>query len=210
MGGFERHIREAIELNRRRAPLYAEASAGVSLAISRSLIRRERMLLPFARWLDGRAEGYRRAGIPIMDELFVSMSGAPSFLARTPPSLPTRDPTDIRGMVRALRRAARDGGLPGALPLLDAELVRLTADAGCWCMLRHLLESARRVASCSAPHAERARQAGLPSPLWIHRLLFRLHLLGLPGAAALDLRALPLQRAGIPILCRDLPPIELA
>ncbi len=208
-GAFERHLREAIELNRRRAPLYAAASAGASLGLSRRLIRWEIALLPFARWLDGRAERYRRGNIGLLDDLFVPMSDVLPFLARGDSSIPSLPPPNPRAVARPLRRAVRERGLPAAIPLIDAELERLANDPGCWCMLRHLLESARRVSYYSTSHAERARQAGLPSPGWMHRLLFRLHLLGLPPATRLDIRALALQREGIPILCRDLPPIPL-
>jgi hypothetical protein len=207
VGPFERHIREAIELNRRRAPLYAEASAGVSLRISRSLIRSERLLLPLARWLDARAEKYHRAGVPIMQDFFVPMSSAPPFAARAAPPRPTIAPPDARALRRSLGRIARHRGLAAAAAAIEQEVDRLAADPACWCMLRHLLESAHRVAVCAAPHADQARQAELPSPLWIHRFLLRLHLLGLPAAGKLDARALPLQLEGIPILSRDLPPI---
>ena len=108
-GGFERHIREAIDLNQHRAPLYAEASGGLSLVVSRGLIRRERALLPLARWLDRRAERYHRAGIPLMDELFVPMSGALPSLARTDPSTPTLPRPAGRELARRVRAASRKG-----------------------------------------------------------------------------------------------------
>lgn len=207
MGPFERHVREAIELNRLRAPLYADASAGVSLRISQRLIRRERLLLPVARWFDRRARRYHDAGIPLMEELFVPMAGAPAFVARAPTVSASLAPPDPRRLRRALRSAVRAGGLVAAARGIEAELQTLAADPGCWCMLRHLLESAHRVASLAGPHTDRALRSGLPSPLWIHRLLFHLHLAALGSATDLDSLALPLQREGIPILCRDLPPI---
>jgi hypothetical protein len=206
-GAFERHIREAIELNRRRAPLYAEASEGVSLPLSRALIWRERLLLPFARWIDRRAERYRRAGIPLMDELFVSMDDAAPFLPLVAVEPPRGAPPDPRIIAGRLREAFRRGGFSSAADLLDRELDRLAADTAYWCMSRHMLESARRICSVGPEHVERSLSVGLPSPEPIHRLLFRLHLVGLSSAHRLDARAYPLQRRGIPILCRDLPPI---
>lgn len=206
-GHFERHIREAIELNRRRAPLYAETSAGVSLVISRRLIRRERFILPLARWLDRRAEPYERMGIPIMGEIFVDMASAPAYSSRQsfpPPHLSSPLPA---ALARRLRRTYSAEGFPGTTRMLHAEVERLDADRGYWCMTRHLLESARRVCSCAERHRLAAAGAGMPSPEWMHRLLLRLHLAALGDAARLDTRALPLQRDGIPILCRDLPPI---
>lgn len=57
-GAFERHLREAIGLNESRAGFYASMSAGASLAVTRRLVRIERMLLPFAHWMDRRASKY--------------------------------------------------------------------------------------------------------------------------------------------------------
>lgn len=207
MAGFERHIREAIELNRRRAPLYAAASQGASRPISRGLVRAERVLLPFARWLDRRALRYDRAGTPILDDLFVSMSTVPEFSARVPAYPPPRLSPDLRALRRSLR--GRVSGIPDAevTAALQREIDRLAAEPHYWCMLRHLLESLRRIAAFAPHHEAEARAAGLPSPLWIHRLLFRGHIAVLGAALRLDRRALPLQQRGIPILCRDLPPI---
>jgi hypothetical protein len=208
MGPFERHLHEAIELNRRRAPLYADASAGVSLPLSRALIRRERILLPFARWLDRRGEPFARAGIPLLDELFVSMDGAASCTPRgaTPPD-PRLRLIPSRILARDLKLAWRSGGPPAAAERLERELDRLAAEPQYWCMTRHMLESALRICRMQPRHLAAARAAGLPSPAWIHSLLFRLHRMGIGAAARLDARALPLQRAGIPILASDLPRI---
>lgn len=205
---MEQHLRDAIELNRQRAPLYAEASGGESLRITRKLIRQERLLLPVARWFDSRARRYQRAGIDVMGDIFLPMSRAPCFLVQSAPSPPTIDPPAPGRLRRVLRQTVRKCGFIAAATTIDAELKRLAADPDYWCMIRHLLESARRVAVLAPSHAERARHAGLPSPLRIHRLLFQLHLLGLKRASDLDALALPLQRRGVPILSRDLPPIE--
>ncbi|HEX6070192.1 MAG TPA: hypothetical protein VFZ18_10210 [Longimicrobiaceae bacterium] len=206
-GPFERHIREAIELNRRRAPLYADATAGVSLSLSRSLIRRERMLLPLARWLDRRDARYAAAGVPVLGELFVSMLDAPAFLPRVPVVPARTTPAPARALAAGLRRAWRRGGFVAAADALEQELDRLSGDPAYWCMRRHMLESARRLCHAEPRHVAAAHAAGLPSPAWMHRLLLRLHLAGLPAAARLDAKAYPLQARGIPILCRDLPSI---
>jgi hypothetical protein len=74
-------------------------------------------------------------------------------------------------------------------------------------MVRHLLESARRVAELAPAHAAQAAALDLPSPLWISGLLLRLHLFGLAQAARLDAQAFPLQCRGVPILSSDLPAV---
>src|SRR5215207_3680309 len=79
VGPFEHHLREAIALNRERAPRYAALSDGASRPISRGLIAAEYLLLPVARWFDRRAASYHRAGIPLLEDLFVPMALTPAF-----------------------------------------------------------------------------------------------------------------------------------
>ena len=59
MSAFERHLREAIALNRERAPKYAAISGGATRPISRALISAELALLPVARWFDAAARAER-------------------------------------------------------------------------------------------------------------------------------------------------------
>lgn len=78
-GVFERHLRDAVRLNRDRAPRYAELSDGRSRSVSRQLIATEILLLPLARWFDRRVRVYHRAGVPVIAALFVSMDTTPPF-----------------------------------------------------------------------------------------------------------------------------------
>lgn len=205
MGPFEAHLREAIALNRARAPEYAARSHGASRIISRRLINAERMLLPVARWYDRRAAPYHRAGVPLLDALFVSMQTAaaddPLPADNGVLDVPAPDPRRLR---RRIREAFRAGSFETAASALATEL-SLLGDRRVNCMVRHLLESAHRL-TLLAPVGIAASQArGLKSPEWLLATLLRLHLLGLGRAAALDTRARPLQAKGIGILANDLP-----
>jgi hypothetical protein len=208
-GPFERHLREALELNRRRAPLYADLTGGQSLPVSRGLIRTERFLLPVARWFDRRAEPYHLAGIPLLEEAFVSMD-------RTPEYLPYRQPSSTRPLLRPhggriarqVRRGYRRKGFPGAAATLEHHLGLLAAEPSYHCMLRHLLESALRIALLAPEHDRLARERGLRSPLWISSLLLRLHLWGCGSSVRLDARAAPLQARGIAMIGQDVPPVD--
>lgn len=207
-GPFEAHLRDAIGLNRERAPRYAALSSGASRSISRSLIAAEWLLLPVARWFDRRAAPYECAGIPLMQDCFVPMSGVPPFAVSCPcPSepVPPAPATPFRTR-RRIRSAFRTGSFPAAAGAIEAELRVLEAAPG-HAMLRHLLESARRIATVAPGHIARAEILGLPSPALLLSRLLLLHLLGLETAALLDRRAHLLQRQGIPILAQDLPPI---
>jgi hypothetical protein len=207
-GPFERHLREALELNRKRAPLYAAITDGESEPISRSLIRMEWMLLPVARWYDRRAVPYHNAGIPLLEDAFVSMTETPRFLRYREPS--PRTPArrlDGAATARGVRRAFRERGFEGATARLKEDLHLLDDEPSFHCMTRHLLESTLRIALLADQHAQDAAGRGLPSSIGISTDLVRIHLWGIPSAVRLDRRAAPLQRRGIPILCQDVPPI---
>jgi hypothetical protein len=198
---------DAIALNEARAPLYSSLTNGASLAISRRLILTERALLPVARWFDRRARRWERAGIPILEEIFVPMASAPAFTGRGKELRGVGNaPLDRSVRQRVLRRF-RDAGFEGAALALREAIDVLNAEPGVDCLTRHLLESARRVALLAPGHIRAARDRGLASPRWMLSLLLRLHLWGLGRARELDAAARPLQARGIPILAQDLPPI---
>lgn len=207
-GPFEAHLRDAIALNRERAPRYAALSHGASMSISRSLIAAEWLLLPVARWFDRRAAPYERAGIPLMQDCFVPMSDVPPFMASRPwpPAASPPAPATPSRSRRRIRSAFRNGSFAAAADAVEDELRVLAAAPG-HAMLRHLLESARRIATVAPAHVSAAEVQGLPSPAPLLGRLLLLHLLGLETAMRLDRRAHVLQRQGIPILEQDLPPI---
>ena len=209
IGAFEQHLRDAITLNRARAPRYAQLSGDASLPISRALIAAESALLPVARWFDSAAEPFHEAGIPLLHDIFVPMSTAPAFvesrlMSAAAQVVPRARPKDIR---RRVRRAYREGSFPAAAAVLDEELAVLALEPEANCLLRHLLESAARLAVLAPEQIAMAQSRGVRSPVPILSRLLSLHLWGLGAANALDRRALPLQRRGIAILAQDLPPI---
>jgi hypothetical protein len=211
MGPFEEHLREAIALNRLRAPLYAEATGGASTAISRMLISSEILLLPFARWVDGRAEPFHRHGVPVLHDIFEPMSKLPPFVLKRPSAsgVEIRAVPRFRGAAtrRDALRALAGGGIPAAEAVLQRDLEAIAPFPGVLCMTRHLLESAIRICAVAPSHVESTLRAGLPSPLRIHRLLLRSHLIGLEFGMLLDRRATPIQQAGVAIICQDVPSI---
>jgi hypothetical protein len=206
-GAFEQHMLDAIALNEARAPLYSALTDGASLAISRRLILSERSLLPVARWFDRRARRWERAGLPILEELFVPMGTTPAFAERSKES-PGPGNAALDGSVRRrVMRAYRDDGFEGAALALHHAIESLSVEPGADCLVRHLLESAYRLAVLAPRQIDAARERRMASPRWLLSLLLRLHLWGLGQARDLDARARPLQARGIPILAQDLPPI---
>ncbi|HEX6368882.1 MAG TPA: hypothetical protein VF006_08115 [Longimicrobium sp.] len=206
---MERHMRDAAKLNRERMPLYAALTEGRSRGISRRLIWAERLSIPVAWYVDRRARPFQRAGIPVVCDDFVPMAETPAFRERIdhPPPLSAFAPSDARRIRRAITRARRDGGFPAVSAAVEHELARLEGTPGFHCMVRHLLESALRIANQAPLYEARARELGLRSPAGVSRMMLDLHLTALAEAAALDRRAAPLQARGIPIVCQDVPPI---
>ena len=159
VGPFERHLREAIILNRERAPRYAALSGGSSWPVSRRLIAAEILLLPVARWFDWRAGRYHRAGVTLLEPLFESMAQAPAFGSLTSVGNLTMPAVRLRpaSMRRRVWQAYRSGGFPFAATALERELAGLDANTMRNSLVRHLLESSHRLATPapdrSAPRA---------------------------------------------------------
>jgi hypothetical protein len=207
-GGFATHLREAIELNRARLPRYAALTGGRSAGVSRRLILAERLALPVAWYIDRRARRFQAGGVPIAVAEFVPMSGVPEFRdSFDPPSLRDFSPLDWRALGRSLRDAGSVGGFAAVHESADRALDALEREPRFHSMVRHLLESVRRVAVLAPRHESAAAAAGLPSTRPLSSLMLRLHLLGLGPAARLDAQAAPLQAEGVPILFQDLPRI---
>ncbi len=207
---FQRHLRDAISLNQRRLATYSEWTGGASETVSRRLISAERAALLSAWYVDRRARRFQEAGLTIGCAEFASMSLTPP-LGATPPPAPVSSPEagpDADSLSAALRRAYGAGGFDAVASVADRTLAELSVAPDYHCMVRHLVESVWRVATLAPLHAEAAEAAGLPATLPLSELLLRLHLAALAPGADLDRDAAPLQRAGVPILCRDVPPLR--
>lgn len=207
-GPFETHLREAIALNRARAPRYAACTGGRSRAVSRRLVASESFLLPAARLLDRAAFRYHAAGVPLLDALFVSMEETPAFGCGAPrPLPPAYAAPDPRAQRRALVAAYWRGGFAGLGDALGASLDGRASAPHVDGMTRHILESLRRLAGLAPHAAASARQHGLASPAWLVGVLFVGHLAALGFAARLDARARPFNLGGVPIVVGDVPDI---
>lgn len=207
---FQRHLGEAISLNRRRSPTYAEWSDGASRDVSGRLIALERWALLGARYVDDVVRPFQRAGLTIGCAEFVSMSLTPPLGRQRPgpPAEAYRPGPSADSVTAAILEGYGRGGFAGVAAAADRTLDTLAAAPDYHCMVRHLVESIWRVATLAPAHAAAAEAAGLRSTLPVSRLLLRLHLAALPEGARLDREAAPLQEAGVPILCRDVPALR--
>lgn len=209
-GCFRAHLEEAIALNERRRPLYSALSQGRSEAVSDTLISSERMSLLFADQVDTGAATLQAAGVTIVCDEFIPMSEAPEFQERfdfEPAPLADLRAVDGQALTEQLQTAFDEGGFAALSELCDSVLADYESPRAYNCMLRHMLESLRRIADYAPVHAAQARELGLQGALELSDTMVRLHLVALAAAATLDEQAAPLQAEGLPIICRDVPHI---
>jgi hypothetical protein len=207
VGPFEAHIREALHLNRQRARYYAAITNGASNVVFRRYIFSERAVLPAAAWFDRRSAPYHAAGVPLLSSVFVSMGAVPDLTGAIEPRHDDGWSPDVVRIVRNLRSAFRRGGFCKLAQASD-ECLQTLADRP-WrdCMLRHQVESLRRVANVSPINVRHSISLGLASPEPLLNQLVRFHLQGVRLAPWLDKPALPLQVSGVAVLANDLPHI---
>ncbi|MES2963646.1 MAG: hypothetical protein V4760_07120 [Bdellovibrionota bacterium] len=212
---FRNHLREAIVLNLERRPLYAALSGGQSKAISDRLVLLERLALVSSHLtndFDELDRVYRKAGIQVLCEDFMTMAKTPAFKPRFDGRLPRAssfrdyEPSDMK---TRLKLALKNDGFTGVKVEAELWLAFLSTEPKLHCMMRHTLESIVRVAILAPRHAEKARKLGLPSPEKLERRLIESHWTVLGQIHRLDRKALPLQVEGLPIICNDVPSLSL-
>lgn len=209
---FSDHLREAKALNLTRAPLYSDLSGGESESISRQLIFGENLVIFFwAPWIDARAAKYQQEGINIVCDEFVSMKKAPAqpfALEKNPPKLETYVKPRLEALQSQIRTALAVQDFSLISQLLSAKLRELETERAFNCMTRHVLESMLRISNLAPRQALRAQLKNLPSTSHLSASLIEGHLLGLLPSRRLDMQAAPVQAMGVPIICKDVPPIS--
>lgn len=209
---FENHLKEAVQINQLRAPLYSELSQGKSLMVSRQIINFEESLIFFnhlffanyEKW----AEPYNEKGIPILCEYFVSMKNVPSFIPKYQNGSPfAKDYLEIDPYIlaRNLSYIKKKHGLQALDEELQKWLLLLEKEPRLNCMLRHVLESIKRIIQFLPSQELRASNLNLSSPRWIAEKLISSHIMMISNFVKLDELAAPLNIEGLPILCQDVP-----
>lgn len=211
---FREHLREAMALNQERLEGYSRVSGGASREISKRLIEMEQRMLfysnlftPYDRW----ARTYEAKGIGVTCDSYVPMSGTPRFLAKDPRGviapgarMNVREVVDRGALWSAYRQGfaaiSREG---------ERQLLELKRQPRMNCLTAHFLESIVRIARLAPRHERQAKAAGLESPTWVHQKMIWGHLFFLRNSMDIDADAAALNVKGIPILCRDVPPIPI-
>lgn len=204
---FSAHLREAIAVNRARAPRWAALTNGRTRLVSRLLVASEYATLPVAWHLERQARAAGSEALEALNRCFVPMGDLPPVTRAAPADAPaavrSRRSTATATWRSAATAAWRADAPDVALAASRAMLHELAEAPGTLCMRRHLAESAARVAAV-LQDTDRSRAAR--EVVW--SVLLR-HGMGFHVGDRLDDLALPLQRDGIPILAHDLPAIPL-
>jgi hypothetical protein len=208
---FESHLVEAMDLNKKRRPMYAALSGGESLRITDGLLALESKMLAISSTVvnyDRMAKPFEERGIRVTCDSFIPMSQTPAFRGHwglPDPSIHKLPSLKIQARLwLALAQGSREF-VKESKEILE----ELSVEPRIYCLTRHFIESSARIAALIPIHMDEARRAGLASPAPIHRQMIRGHLYLLQSAINLDRRALPLQKQGLAIICGDVPPIPI-
>ncbi len=210
MQDLRKHLKDAIEINQTRMPLYAEASNGQTLKFSKKLIKAEKWALWGTHIFDNQGDKLQSRGIPYIKSEFVDMKHTPSFSLHYPPSIDFTRPhaeITIDSLKKDLKKKIQTKNHDGIVVLCDDHLQRLDSQLHVYCMLRHLLESMRRIAYMIPFHHESCKNQNIVFPEQYSYYLLKIHLLLLKPSKSLDENVVPIQQKGIPFLFQDFPHI---
>lgn len=209
-----RHIEDAMRLNEERKPLYAALSNGESVKVSEALIQFEKNLIWQSKFGDLVSYPFQAAGIPILCSDYISMEKTPAFANQFAQGVPQAQdfvPAPLKGIKESLEKAIDKKDYAQIVKIADTYIVTLEKEPRFNCMVRHFIESLRRVAGL-APQYQKMTDSTVAS--WglrfISQKTLKGHLEFLDEAARIDKLAVPTQIKGIPILCQDVPAIPPA
>lgn len=209
-----RHIDDAMMLNHARAPVYRALSAGKSTAVSEAMISFEKDLLRGAKIADAVAFPLHLQGIPILCSDYVSMSETPAFRPTykngAPNMLQFKRPP-LQSLKDSLSVALKYNDFDQMVEISTRAIHELEKEPRFNCMVRHFLESIRRVAGL-APQYQMMTESKLSAGTakFLSKKILSGHLKSLDEAGHIDLLAAPIQVMNIPIVCQDVPHIPVA
>ncbi len=206
---YYEHLDDAIKINQQRKVMYRELSDSRSLSISNLLILGESLSKLVARYFDYKARPYRREGIPLFCDDFVSMELIPDFrnFDPNPDSIELYIRPNTYLMKKELRQAYKRGGFLALKKRVHQYYLDLSFTKTYHAMMKHVLESITHSAELAPDYILMAREKSLKNP---KKLIWRFingFIMSLSFAAILDHKAAPLQADGLLIITQDVPQI---
>ncbi len=199
---LKEHLNEAIALNRLRRPLYAQMSDNKSVAISNWLIFSEKIARLFSGGLDRRTLPYQKAGIPIICNDLRSMNDAPAFSSIIKPLSYDFRKTNVREYRRKLKKLK---DFDQIVKVSEEFINEVKPEREMHCMVLHVAEAIERAARNAPGYIEQSKASGLKSTEKLSRKYISSLTGLLSGSEELDRWAAPVHKAGIPIICQDVP-----
>lgn len=212
MQDLSRHLKEAIAINTERLPPYASLSDGASIPFSKKMIRYEKLSLWGAWYFDWIGDYYQERGIPYMKSEFIEMSLTPDFSPYYPPDIDFTKPLkpiNIQPFSKTLKTLIRQKDYEKMVDVCHQVLHDLAEQPHVYCMLRHIVESFRRIAYLIPFHEANCQKLQIKAPTGYSIFLLKTHRWVLGQSKKMDEAIAPIQLAGVPILFQDLPHIDL-
>lgn len=204
-GYFTDHVKESILINRDRKIIYSQMTAGKSDQAIKKLISVERMMLPFSMVYDHRASWFQKRGVPVFKDEFVPMIALPEYDTNAPAPASEIESVPWKAYREELRilikRKDREKLLSRSLEIIH----QMETQKEYWCLTRHLVESVYRIAWFLPKRIEEARLKNIKSPENLIWDVIEFHLIGFRLFASIDLKAAPIQKSGVPMICSELP-----
>ena len=208
---MQTHMKEAINLNIQRRPLYAKEDWRAYI-ISSLLIWSEKFTLSFiAPKFDENAKLYQKNGIGIMCDEFIDMDKTPKFQARKNPwpDIKKYVPPQVNKIKESLIQGVRKQSFDAVKISAEEVLENLSVEPQFNCMTKHLLESVARASALAPKHIARAEAIGLSSPAPLIWEFIESHIDSISYSLFMEKLAAKVQSKGIPIICNDVPHIPL-
>lgn len=208
MNYMTNHLMEAIVLNCRRLPKYARLTQGRSIKISLLLIWSESISLVSAFIMDTVAKYWQKKGVPVFVHEFISMEETPEFSSSYAFAF---EPLKIFPRFEIPKKKLGELVEQKKYESLSSELGNLIRSLEkyphIFCMTRHTLESFLRCSNLTPLHIQKAKELEVKSPEKFCQNALKSHLFAMGFCMFLDRLSFPIQNAGVPIVCQDVPPI---
>ena len=204
---FKQHLVDAIKINNIRKPLYSKLTNGKSKSISNNLVALEKLLLLPSKYFDKKAILFQENQIPFLCTDLISMDLTPPFSSEINP--PDYSPEEIKLNIEEFKKLLNKKEYSTLESMLLIQLKEVEKIPHFYCLTRHLLESIIRTIRLMPIYIETAENKGIKSPEKLISQYLELHLIGLNIFKKLDVKAIPIQKMGVPILCQDVPPISI-
>lgn len=206
---ISKHLAAAIKHNTAMIPVYAKLTNNASKKVSYSLITMEKIISLVAKPIQKEAWPFQQMGVPLLCEELVDMSLAPGFKNLTQKETRPQSifPLNMENISKELKKYFEKDQFEEAYSFLEKTLNDLDEEPNQMCLSRHFLESVARTLSLIPAQRELAQQLGLKDPVGILKKYLNNQRTLLTLSHRLDLQAFPLQKAGVPILCADVPAI---